>query len=353
MDSPSPFQPVRVDIDFCHTDVLFSDDGDDESAETLLQTVNSLINISRLKFTDFNMSKILNSTMEKKLELHPLLNSTNTTEITSITDDQQVPSSQSQAPPTNPSQPNTIENHEHTALPFLSTNPASVPTERSTPTPTETPGHSGDDVVQVYDDKGNVLLTKKLSRHQASKLASLDPTKVRGPRCENYNADAQARATSRLHHLDGFRKKMRDLKMVTKDDTVRIYYKDYGTSKCRVKKFATNLELLGLSQQVPSDAIADVSLPGSSTKPTLHRPFYKRFRQAGNENQLPSGSAPYVGSRMEPKRTKSLMVRTITISGLGASILSKRFQLVQKNQPARYGSILNVMTFICRDMLKE
>ena len=85
MDSPSPFQPVRVDVDFCHTDVLFSDDDDDESAETLLQTVNSLINISRLKFSDLNMSKILNSTMEKKLELHPLLNSTNTTENTSIT----------------------------------------------------------------------------------------------------------------------------------------------------------------------------------------------------------------------------------------------------------------------------
>ena len=53
--------------------------------------------------------------------------------------------------------------------------------------------------------------------------------------------------------------------MVTKDDTVVIHYKDYGTPKCRVKKFATNLELLGLSQQVPSEAIDDVSLPGSST----------------------------------------------------------------------------------------
>ena len=41
--------------------------------------------------------------------------------------------------------------------------------------------------------------------------------------------------------------------MVTKDDTIVIHYKDYGTPKCRVKKFATNLELLGLSQQVPID----------------------------------------------------------------------------------------------------
>ena len=101
--------------------------------------------------------------------------------------------------------------------------------------------------VKVFDGTGKDITLKKreLTRHQLNKRGNVSPSKVRGPRCLKYLESSGARSKSRLNHIEGFCKKMRDLKSATGDNSFLIIYTN--TKDKTIKKFTTDRCLLGLS----------------------------------------------------------------------------------------------------------
>ena len=142
-------------------------------------------------------------------------------------------------------------------LPSLSSTPGSpqVPIKNSLINPDEDKENEkeGDkekaveiEEAQVFNENGDIMVLekRKLSRHQESVQKSKDPKELRGPRCMSFCENSNARCKSRSNHIKGLCKKMKDLKTTTHDESLMFVYKDFGTSTCTIKKFATSVKLL-------------------------------------------------------------------------------------------------------------
>ena len=141
-------------------------------------------------------------------------------------------------------------------LPSLSSTPGSpqVPIKNSLINPDEDKENEkeGDkenavemEEAQVFNENGDIMTLEKckLSRHQESVQKSKDPKELRGPRCVSFYENSNACCKSRSNHKD-LCKKMKDLKTTTHDESLMFVYKDFGTSTCTIKKFATSMKLL-------------------------------------------------------------------------------------------------------------
>ena len=121
------------------------------------------------------------------------------------------------------------------------------------PAPAPAPVVPAARVVNLYDGAGNIekfkkrKLTQKQEQEKKQREAA-DPTSSRGARCDEYLTDAALRTNSRRNNLNGLRKKMRDLKTTTNDETLLVHFKDFGTPKCQETKWATSLKLLNIAE---------------------------------------------------------------------------------------------------------
>ena len=132
--------------------------------------------------------------------------------------------------------------------------------EESTPkesTSTPCPEPSQPKIVFCMTGEAVIFNKRELSEKQLKEKLEReekDPGSSRGPRCTEYRENSQARSKSRNTNLDGMRKKMRDLKITTNDDTLLVHYKDFGTPKQTEQKWATRLSLLDIEEPpVPVD----------------------------------------------------------------------------------------------------
>ena len=162
-------------------------------------------------------------------------------------------------PATTPSTSASIPAITTTALPAVQPSVAAITTTALPAVqPSVTSAAMPRPIVRVYDKEGKIVqfkgprpLTQK-QMEEKRKREEKNPTSARGTRCDEYLIDANRRSNSRASNLDGFRKKMRDLKTTTGDDTVFVHYKDFGTPKQTEDKWATDLRLLQLTQSTQS-----------------------------------------------------------------------------------------------------
>ena len=108
---------------------------------------------------------------------------------------------------------------------------------------------------------------RSLTRKQLLAKNNTDPKKLRGPRCQQFQKDATKRCKSRLNIVDGLVKKLKDLKTTTKDESLLLVYKDFKGDNESVRKFSTNLELLGVQNR--QNASISLQIPTASTLAAL------------------------------------------------------------------------------------
>ena len=115
-------------------------------------------------------------------------------------------------------------------------------------------------VINVYSEDGGILNLpkRKLSRHQLTERGKISPSKLKGNRCTAFKVNSMARSKSRMNHRKGIAKKMRDVKITTRDEVYVAFHKDYGTQNHQIVRYATCTELFKAS--LPSSTTTSSSL---------------------------------------------------------------------------------------------